>query len=138
MRDDRAHETDDVDGSCFVSKSPAGKARWDGCAVRLEFHHMFSPGLHTVLTVYLSLSFFFLILRPFSPPSIVLRPKSCAKSIARQGPSLPRVRSDLSTAIPHSPTRPFLDDHRSHKIRNWKTACFNPQPMACCLISSPH
>lgn len=118
MGDDRAHETDDVDGSCFVSKSPAGDSKmgWDGCAARLEFHHMISPALR--------ISY---ILRPFFlPPSTVLRPKTCAKSIARQGPSLPRLRSDLSTAIPHSPTRPHLDDHGSHKLRQLGNSMFQP------------
>lgn len=35
MGDDKGHETDDVDGSCFVSKSPAGDKQdgMDGCAL---------------------------------------------------------------------------------------------------------
>lgn len=103
MGDDKGHETDDVDGSCFVSKSPAGdKMRWVDVQLRLEFHHMICPGL--------PISFCF-ILRPFfSRPSIALRPKTCAKSIARQGPIPSRiVRSD---SVHSNPAQPDPDDHR--------------------------
>lgn len=58
MGDDEGHETDDVDGSCFVSKSPAGdKLGWDGCALASRV----PP--HDLSRFYLSL--FVFILRPF-------------------------------------------------------------------------
>lgn len=66
MGDDKGHETDDVDGSCFVSKSPAGdKTRWVDVQLRLEFHHMICPGLPISFCFY-SPSLF---LSPFHSPS---------------------------------------------------------------------
>lgn len=109
MGDDQGHETDDVDGSCFVSKSPARNP--DGmCSASRVPPHDFSS------STYLTLSLFFNSPSLFSP-SIALRPKTCAKSIARQGgqPLQGFARTDLSTAIPHSPTR--RDDHGSLEIR---------------------
>lgn len=114
MGDDMGHETDDVDGSCFVSKSPAGnKLGWHGCAVASRVPpHDFSSSTYLF-------SLFFFILRPFllspfhSPSPKDLRQVNCSAG-PHPSPQGLFARTQ-STAIPHSPIPTTTGSHQMRK-----------------------
>lgn len=89
----RAADTDDVDGSCFVTKSPAGDQVDALCVSSSTASCLPALPLHR-------------------PPPKDLRQVSCSA-----GPIPSTACSDFSThAIPHSPTRRHVENGGSHQM----------------------